>query len=724
MARRERPILVVSNRLPITVQRGPRGLERRRSTGGLVSALEPVLEKRGGTWIGWPGLKLREDERVPAMDDPYRIVPLALSDSEVRRYYHNFSNRTLWPLFHSFPERVRSDRRDWETYEEVNARFAAAASELADEHELVWVHDYHLLRMPHHLRRERPDVRIAFFLHTPFPAFDLYRTLPWYREILRGLLASDLIGFHVDGYARNFLDCAERLLRVRVDHSSGLVGFGERTVQVGVFPLGIDFDRFEARALEVSRGEPIGEQLVLGIDRLDYTKGIPERIRAFERLLEQYPEHREKVVLLQLAVPSRDQVSEYQQLKRQIDELVGHVNGRFGTATWSPIRYLYRSVSQERLAALYRDADVALITPLRDGMNLVAKEFVASQVDRPGVLVLSRLAGAAETMHEAIHVNPYNLDDMVASLHRALTMDEDERRERLVGLRRRERKANVEAWVQAFLGAAYAASPALHPPTANDFEAWLGRFLGGHHLALFLDYDGTLSPIADHPSAAKLSATMRNAVRACAERTDTDVTLVSGRSLEDIRQIVDVRGLTYAANHGMEIDRPDGPGFRHEDLVHYQERTHELAQSLQEIEASGVWIEEKGATLTFHYRQADPTEHERFAHEARERIQAAGFQAWDAQCAVEARPPIGWDKGHAVLHILRERYGPAWSEHVRTIYAGDDRTDEDAFRVLSGLGITFRVGASDAPTEAARELANVDSVRALLEWLAHRPAPQ
>ncbi len=427
-------------------------------------------------------------------------------------------------------------------------------------------------------------------------------------------------------------------------------------------------------------------------------------------------------MLLQIAVPRRDQVSEYQQLKREIDELVGRVNGRFATSTWSPIRYLYRSVGQERLAGLYRDADVALITPLRDGMNLVAKEFVASQVDRPGVLVLSRLAGAAETMHEAIQVNPYDLDGMAASLHRALTMDEDERRERLVALRRRERRANVETWVERFLSAAYAASPSLRPPSAADFESWLGRFLVGHRLALFLDYDGTLSPIVDHPSQAKLSPAMRRAIRACAERPDTDVTIVSGRSLESIRVALGLRGLTYAANHGMEIERPDGPDFRHEDLVHYQERTRELARSLREIEVAGAWIEEKGATLTFHFRQAEPTGHEQLAQEARERIRSAGFQARDAQCAVEARPPIGWDKGHAVLHILRERYGPAWSEHVRTIYAGDDRTDEDAFRVLSGLGITFRVGTADAPTEAARELANVDAVGALLEWLAQRPA--
>ena len=395
--RPERPILVMSNRLPLTLQRGPAGLEQRRSSGGLVSALEPVLSRRGGTWIGWPGMKLRKGERLPEDQSPYRIAAVALSDSEVTRYYHGFSNRTLWPLFHCFPERTRFDLRDWETYDEVNARFAEIAEREQGGAELIWVHDYHLMRAPLHLRRLGIESRIAFFMHIPFPPYDLFRLLPWHRELLNGLLASDLIGFHVGAYSENFLDCVERLLPSRVDAESGLIEHGERTVQVSHFPLGIDFEAFDSAARSLPARRDQAEKIVLGVDRLDYTKGIPERMRAFERLLELHPEHREKVVLLQLAVPSRFQVTEYQDLKSEIDRVVGRVNGRFATETWSPIRYLYRSVSRERLSALYRDADVALVTPLRDGMNLVAKEYVASQVEDPGVLILSRMAGAAET---------------------------------------------------------------------------------------------------------------------------------------------------------------------------------------------------------------------------------------------------------------------------------------------------------------------------------------
>lgn len=680
-----------------------------------------MLRRRGGTWVGWPGGRLEPGEDFTAPGDPYRIRAVQLSDGEIGRYYHGFSNRTLWPLFHCFTERARFDRRDWETYDRVNHRFAEAASE-AEAGGLVWVHDYQLMRVPLHLRRLEPAARIAFFLHIPFPPLDVFRILPWYREILHGLLAADLVGFHVRGYARNFLDCVERLLGVRVDHRSGLVQQGERTVQVGHFPLGIDFEWFEERtraAAETSSGR--AEKVVLGVDRLDYTKGIPQRLRAFERLLELHPEHREHVVLVQLAVPSRGQVAEYQALKREIDEVVGRINGRFATDRWSPIRYLYRSLPQERLTALYRDADVALVTPLRDGMNLVAKEFVACQVGDPGVLILSRIAGAAETMHEALLTNPYNVDSVAAALHRALTMSEPERRSRMLALRGRERKQNVFVWVDAFLEAAEAVRESLGPPSDADFDRWLGAFLRDRPLALFLDYDGTLTPLVDHPSLARLCDGMRGLLRDLAARPDTRVTVVSGRGIQDLRAIVGLDGLTYAGNHGLEISGPGIGSFLHEDLAHFEAKTAELAIGLKDLELRGAWVEEKGATLTFHYRRVDKMSQEHLAEEARVRIRNAGFQARDAHLAVEARPPIAWDKGHALLHILRSCYGPRWAETVRVIYLGDDRTDEDAFRVLMGLGIGFRVGSADMATLATRVLPNVTAVEALLSWLSRRP---
>jgi trehalose 6-phosphate synthase/phosphatase len=713
-------LVVLSNRLPFRVRKGRHGAEVERSSGGLVAALGPAMARHGGTWVGWPGGALDVGGRLPTPDG-YELAPIALSAQEVRLYYHGLSNRTLWPLLHSFPTRMELDRTEWLAYEAVNERFAARAAELVEKDTLVWIHDYQLMRAASPLRRARPDARIAFFLHVPFPPHDTFRILPWDREILRGLLACDLVGFHSPGYAANFMDCAERTLGLRVDRERGVVEHGERTVAVGAFPLGIDYVEVEVRAAAADPLAGAGaERLVLGVDRLDYTKGIPERIRAFVRFLELHPEHAGRVVLIQIAEPSRGEVPEYQRLKREVDELVGAVNGRFGTASWTPIRYVNRSVGPDELASLYREAEVALVTPLRDGMNLVAKEYVASQVGEPGVLILSKLAGAAETMREALQVNPYNVDAVAACLHEALLMDAVERSARMRALRFRERQNDVHAWLRDFLRAA--SSPArIRPVDEEDVQAWLGTEVAGHPVALFLDYDGTLAAIVDHPSEARLERGMEDALADCARRPDTEVAIVSGRAIADVRGRIAIPGVDFAGNHGLEVEGEGIPRFEHPDLPHFSERSRQLADELRKEPEPGVWVEEKGASLTVHYRRAELDRHADIAERAHKTIREAGFQARDAICAVEARPPIGWDKGRAVLHLLRERHGPDWSERYRVVYVGDDDTDEDAFRLLLGLGVTFRVGRAERPTLATRRLPNLEAVETLLRWIADRP---
>jgi len=713
-------LVVLSNRLPITLRTEGGAPQIERSPGGLVAALEPVLARRAGAWGGWPGGTLPRGFKLDA-GAAYRLVPVRLSQNEVRRFYLGFANGTLWPLLHSFPTRMELDRAEWAAYEDVNGRFAATALAAAEGQELFWIHDYQLMRTAPHLRAARPDARIAFFLHVPFPPYDLFRILPWDRELLRGLLACDLVGFHCAGYAQNFFDCVERLLGARVDREAGKVEHGQRTVSVGAFPLGIDCERRMAWANEAPPRESGEERIVLGVDRLDYTKGLPEKIQAFERLLELHPEHKERVVLLQIAEPSRDQVPEYQRLKRQVDELVGRVNGRFATSRWTPIRYLHRSIPPEELAGLYRDAEVALVTPLRDGMNLVAKEYVVSQVGEPGVLILSRLAGAAESMHEALRVNPYNTDQVASALHLALTMDVAERSSRMRALQRRERRHDVHDWVERILGTAAAPLEPIRPLRSGDFERWLGPLLQEQQrLALFLDFDGTLAEIAEHPREARVRPSMLDALRACQHRGDTEVTVVSGRALDDLREVVGVSELVLVGNHGLEIEGPGVPHFAHPDAPHFAVRLRELARALAEGAEAGVWVEEKGASLTLHYRSAAPRLHTEIAERAREVIRQTGFQPRDALCAVEARAPTGWDKGHAVLHVLRARHGPAWSEGVRAVYAGDDDTDEDAFRALQGLGVTFRVGRAERPTLASYRLPDVPAVETLLRWVAER----
>jgi trehalose-phosphatase len=336
------------------------------------------------------------------------------------------------------------------------------------------------------------------------------------------------------------------------------------------------------------------------------------------------------------------------------------------------------------------------------------------------VLVLSRLTGAAENLHEALRVNPYDSDGVAEALHEALRMDASERAERMRAMQRREGRNDVHAWLERFLDAASAPLARMRPVQERDFQEWLGPYLPGSRLALFLDYDGTLTEIVDHPSKARLGASMIEALRACMERDDTDLAIGSGRALEDLRRLVDVPGIVLVGNHGLEIEGPGLEPFVHPDLTHFAARMRELALALQGVREPGVWLEEKGATLTLHYRGAASEDHERIAERAREIVREAGFQARDAICAVEARPPAGWDKGRAVLHVLRARYGPPWPEQVRVVYAGDDETDEDAFRALQGLGLTFRVGPADRSTLATRRLPNVDSVETLLRWVATR----
>jgi trehalose 6-phosphate synthase/phosphatase len=627
-------LIVASNRLPVTIEPNRRGGHVRRSSGGLVAALDPALRAVGGRWIGWLGAP----GAAPELDLGYALDAVEISASEARRYYHGYSNRTLWPLFHSLPERVRLDPRQWVTYDAINRRFAEEIAQRLGPRDLVWLHDYHLLRCALHLRELRPEARVALFVHVPFPPYDVFRVLAHDRELLRGMLACDLVGFHCPGYVENFLDCVERLLGERVDRGAERVEHGARTVQLGAFPLGIDYVAFEKRARDAKPADANGEQIILGVDRLDYTKGIPERLIAFERLLERHREHRGRVVYLQLAVPSRHQMTDYQRLKRQIDELVGRVNGRFGGRRWTPIHYLYRSLDPNRLAALYRDASVALVSPLRDGMNLVAKEFVACQVDDPGVLVLSRLAGASETMEEALRVNPYDVDGVAEALHRALVMPADDRLARMRALQQRERDHDVLTWCGQFLDAAAAPASTLAPVGPADFERWIGRLARRWPLVVFLDYDGTIAEIAPHPTQALLSAGMRTALAACAARRDTELAIVSGRSLADVRAMVGVDGLVYAGNHGLEIEGPGMARYEHPDLGHSAERASRLAPEMRARCVEGAWVEEKGATLTLHFRSVVREHRAALAEAARARISAAGFQPRDAHCAIEARP--------------------------------------------------------------------------------------
>jgi trehalose 6-phosphate synthase/phosphatase len=454
-------VLIVSNRLPamLRVKEGEPSLAP--AAGGLATAMGTVHDQGRHLWIGslgessrlTPTQRAEIDSRLAAR----RLRDVGLSAQQVRAYYEEFSNGVLWPLFHYMPDRIPLDSRGWQTYREVNVRFADV---VAGEHrpgDVIWVHDYQLLLLPGLLRERLPSARIGFFLHIPFPSFEVFRTLPWRTALVHGMLGADLIGFHTESYVRYFTHALRYALHLQPGEHS--VRVGPRTVRLRAFPLGIDaaaYDRFAADpAVEKERSKiregTGGRQLIVGVDRLDYTKGIPRRLLAFERMLEREGSARDCVRLIQVAVPSRSAVETYKSFRKQLDELVGRINGRFGTAASVPIHYLYRAVTPSQLVGLYRAADVMAVTPLRDGMNLVAKEFIASRTDEDGVLLLSEFAGAAEELGEAIQVNPYDIDAVADAMTAALRMAPEERRTRMRALRERVHAQTVQRWAETFL---------------------------------------------------------------------------------------------------------------------------------------------------------------------------------------------------------------------------------------------------------------------------------
>lgn len=478
-------LLVVSNRLPVVLEKKESGWTLKPGSGGLVSALAPVLSHRGGLWIGWPGLPLERGGSWEALiaegfrERGYDLLPVLLTEEEVRQFYEGFSNAILWPLFHDLTGRCDFQPDYWYAYLAVNRKFAAAVVEHSGADDFIWVQDYQLIHVAEHVRETAAAKRrIGFFLHIPFPPLDIFMKLPWRGQLLNALLAYDLLGFQTPRDRRNFLSCVEHLLdkvEIRRTRSSGLVEVRteHRAVRVGTFPIGIDYAGFSADARSEEVELRVGDlrrrigpyELVVGIDRLDYTKGLPERLQAFRNALHRFPELRERALLMQIVVPSREAVAEYKALKGEIEQLVGEINGEFSSPGWVPVHYHYRSLQRRDLVALYRMARACFVTSLKDGMNLVAKEFVACQVDGLGALVLSEFAGAAAQLEEgALLVNPHDIEGMADALKTAFEMAPAERLRRMHVMQEVVRKQDIFWWVDCYLKAALGAVP-------EDFRA-------------------------------------------------------------------------------------------------------------------------------------------------------------------------------------------------------------------------------------------------------------
>ncbi|NPV90763.1 MAG: trehalose-6-phosphate synthase [Firmicutes bacterium] len=455
-------LVTVSNRGPVVLSDSDEGVKMHRSVGGLVSAVEPIISQTGGVWIAWGGRADtgREDGKVlPLLPLPfghpkYYFSEILLTPWEISNFYDGFTNSCLWPLCHSFIGKTVFDPKHWQSYIQVNQKFASATMKVIAPGQLIWIHDYHLALVPQMLKKQLPSSQVSLFWHIPFPAADIFQALPWSAAILRGMLGSEFIAFHTAHYVFNFLLTVERVLNARVDLEKGVVYWEGREIKVQAVPIGIDWKEFDGlarqesvrRRAEVIRRSAGGERLLLGVDRLDYTKGILERLRALEALFEHHPEWRGRLTFIQVAVPSRTNVPGYRQLKREIDETVGRLNGRFTEDYHVPVKYIYRSLTREELVAHYLAADMALVTPLRDGLNLVAKEFVISQVESDGVLLLSPLAGVSSQMKEALVANPYHPLEVADKIVAGLDMPAEEKKKRLAALQSRTRREDIHWW--------------------------------------------------------------------------------------------------------------------------------------------------------------------------------------------------------------------------------------------------------------------------------------
>ncbi len=725
-------LLLVSNRLPITV-RGDRGqLQISRSAGGLATGLKGVHADPSSLWIGWPGdtTRLPEPQRaeLAAALDTMRVRPVPLSPAEVAAYYDNFSNGVLWPLFHYLLDRVPLEATTWDTYVRVNERFADVVAESARPGDVAWVHDYHLCLVPALLRKRVPGLRIGYFLHIPFPAAEVFRTLVWRRAILEGLLGADVIGFHTAAYRRHFADAAALVLghrmerAARPEHVQNL-RVGGRTVRLVVAPMGVDVAAIGRIAVSgnvaadsAALRQP-GTRLLLGIDRLDYTKGIPRRLLAFERLLEREPSLRGKVRLLQVAVPSREKVDAYRHIRRHVEEHVGRINGLYTQGSTVPIHYVYRSLSEEQVVAHYRAADVMLVTPLRDGMNLVAKEFVAARDDLDGVLVLSELAGAAAELGAALQVNPYDINGVAEALANALSMPESERRLRMHTLRQQVAAGDVHVWADGFLTHLAAPTPAPAPEVEpTRLEDVLPTLRAAPRRVLLLDYDGTLVPFAPRPPLAAPDAALLELLRRLAAVPGTEVHLVSGRRRTDLQRWFGDLPIGLHAEHGLWSRWPARGRWemRPLPLADWKAAVRPGLEAWAE-RLPGSLIEEKTASLAFHYREtglSEPPDALRRALEEHARWLPVELVAGNRVLELRAR---GMDKS-GIVQALRER-----GELGGVVLAlGDDTTDADMFAALPPEAVTVQVG--DVPLPARWRLGGPDEARAFLERLLEREA--
>jgi trehalose 6-phosphate synthase/phosphatase len=726
-------IVIVSNRLPVRLIRSGDNWQVRKTAGGLATAMRPVMKRSNGIWIGWSGDSSSVDDQKRrrlveelAKEKSYYVVDLDSATAE--GFYEGMSNEVLWPLFHHFPSLMRFDSGNWQAYVRANKIFCDEILRHLRPNDLIWIHDYHFLLLPQMLREAVADISIGFFLHIPFPSSSVFRILPKREALLRGMLGADYLAFHTHRYLQNFRTSVLRLLGLSSQMDS--IDVGKRAVTLEALPIGIAPNEFNDALLrnEGTRSQFAElkkrfnyQKVILGVDRLDYTKGIPERLRAYKRFLEQHPEWRGRVVLIQVAVPTRERVAKYRSLRRQVDELIGEINGEWSTPNWSPITYVRRNLPQSELAALYALADVAFVTPLRDGLNLVAKEYVACKSSGDGVLILSEFAGATAEMGEALIVNPYDEEAVGATLQRALTLDESQRRERMMAMYQRVNKNNVFAWGERFVDrlndaiksrSARRQGDAVSLPTKDLLKS----FIEAKSRLILLDYDGTLVPYTTLPQDAVPDRGLLRLLSRLSQDRQTSAAVVSGRSQAQLQEWFGrTAGLWLAAEHGSVLRCPESGKWQNAHPGESSEWKSRLFPILEHFvdRTPGSFIEEKEFSLVWHYRMAEPEFGDWLANDLvanlEQMLADTPAKAVKGQKNVEIK--LIWaDKGQIYRRLIQEGNDPEF-----ILAAGDDATDEDLFAQLPRHAWTIHVGRG--LSQAKYYLADSRDVRELIALL-------
>ena len=730
-------MIIISQELPVVLRLENENVQIEKKRGRFASGLNQFFQEENSLWVGSPGLRkdeLNKPGRTEASGllEKYNCRPVFLSKKEQERGLDGFSNRTIWPLFHYFTQNARYLDFYWEGYKNMNRRYADRALEHAEEGDKVWVHDYHMLLVPKMIRDKNPDLSIGFFLHIPFPSYEIFRLLPWREQILEGLLASDLIGFHTYDYERHFMSCVRRLLGY--DSVLNRIHLEDRIAKVDFFPLGINYQRFADKGkhiLDHLEDSPThhqlteqrligdGKKLILSIDRLDYTKGIPIRLLAYEQFLQDNPQYLEKVSLVLIVMPSRESVELYKSLKRELDEMVGRLNSRFGTINWMPIWYFYRQMNVDELVEYYIAADVALITPVRDGMNLISKEYLASKSDGTGVLILSEMAGAAKEMGEATIVNPNNRAEMAKAIKSALETPVEVQVQNNRPLHKRLHRYTDQKWAREFMqGLAEVKklqeSKLTRKITSELRESIREKYAIAGKRIIFLDYDGTLTGFHKDPQEAKPDRELYKLLKALVGDRKNKIVIISGRDKETLgKWFGNQWKIGFIAEHGV-WNRDDGSDW--EMIEKIDKKWMEAVLPALEFYVDRTprsFIEEKNYSLVWHYRDADPDLGILRSRELKDEMQNLAtnlnLEIMDGDYVIEVKNS-GINKGRAALHKI----GNEVFDYIMAL--GDDWTDEYTFEAMPEGAITIKVGTKS--TRADYYVESVDDVRSFLSELA------